>query len=178
MFCPVNFNHYKDKIWCDVITMNVGQVILGRPWFDKNVTICDRSNMCQFEHKGKQIKLLLLRPKTGQPKQTPTLALLPTLPFSSLIATVISLPPTSYAYLVRKLLPPLPSTPSRECTFKSASASHKHVHKLHKEISDGNKQSNMKPTLRTDSRKIFKTFNVGDLCDGSDLSETVFFGNC
>jgi len=28
---PVNFNHYKDNIWCDVITMNVGQVILGRP---------------------------------------------------------------------------------------------------------------------------------------------------
>jgi len=35
----VNFNYYKDKIWCDVITLNVGQVILGRPWFDKNVTI-------------------------------------------------------------------------------------------------------------------------------------------
>ena len=28
---PVSFNHYKDKIWCDVITMNVSQVILGRP---------------------------------------------------------------------------------------------------------------------------------------------------
>ena len=33
---PVSFNYYKDKIWCDVITMNVGQVILGRLWlFDK-----------------------------------------------------------------------------------------------------------------------------------------------
>jgi len=42
----VNFNHHKDKIWCDV-TMNVGQVILSRPWlFDKKVTIYDRSNMC------------------------------------------------------------------------------------------------------------------------------------
>jgi len=28
---PISFNYYKDKIWCDVITMNVGQVMLGRP---------------------------------------------------------------------------------------------------------------------------------------------------
>jgi len=64
-----------------VITMNVGQIILGRLWlFDKNVTIYDRSNIGQFEHEGKQIKLLLLRLKTGQPKQTSTLALLPTPP--------------------------------------------------------------------------------------------------
>jgi len=45
--------------------MNVGQVILGSPWFDKNVTIYSWSNMCQFEYEGKQIKLLLLRPKIG-----------------------------------------------------------------------------------------------------------------
>ena len=24
---PVNFNLYKDKIWCDVVTINVGQII-------------------------------------------------------------------------------------------------------------------------------------------------------
>jgi len=29
-FVPVDFNLYKDKIWCDV-TMNVGQIILSRP---------------------------------------------------------------------------------------------------------------------------------------------------
>jgi len=52
--------------------MNAGQIILGRPWlFDKNDTIYGRSNMCHFEHEGKQIKLLPLRPKTGQPQQTP-----------------------------------------------------------------------------------------------------------
>ena len=55
-----------------MITLNVGQVIIGRPWlFDKNVTIYGRSNMCQFEHEGKQIKLLPLRPKTGQPQERP-----------------------------------------------------------------------------------------------------------
>ena len=62
---PINFNHYKDKIWCDVITMSMSQVILGRPQlFDKNITIYGQSNMCQFEHDGKQIKLLSFRPKT------------------------------------------------------------------------------------------------------------------
>ena len=101
---PDNFTHYKDKIWCDVIIINVGEVILGKPWlFDKNVTTYDRSNMCQFEHE--QIKLLYLRPKTGQPKKTSTLALLPTPPYPPLIAIVHSLSPINHAYPVRKLLP-------------------------------------------------------------------------
>jgi len=34
------------------------------------------------------------------------------------------------------------------------------VYKLHKKISDENKERNVKPTLRVDSRKIF--FNVGE----------------
>jgi len=144
----VNFNHYKYKILCDVNTMNVGQVMLGRSWlFDKNVTIYGRSNMCQFENKGKQIKLLPLRPTIGQPRQIFTLALLPTPPSLPIMAIALSLSPTSHAYPVRKLLPPLLPTPSYYQVFESASASHKHVHKLHKEISDENKQSNVKPTL-------------------------------
>jgi len=49
---------------CDVVTMDMGQTILGRSWlFDKDVTIYDRFNMCQFEHKGKKIKLFFLRPQ-------------------------------------------------------------------------------------------------------------------
>jgi len=67
--------------------MNVGQVILGRPWFDKNITIYGRSNMCQFEHEGKHIKLLPLRSKTEHSKQTFTLALLLTPLSPPLIAT-------------------------------------------------------------------------------------------
>ena len=56
------------------------------------------------------------------------------------------------------------STLSHYRAFESAPAfaSHKHVHKLHKDISDRNKWSNVKPTLRTDSRKKFKICNVGD----------------
>ena len=38
--------------------MDVGQIILGRPWlYDNDVTIHGRSNMCRFEHEGKKIKL-------------------------------------------------------------------------------------------------------------------------
>jgi len=123
--------------------MNVDQVILGRSWlFDKNITIYGRSNMCQFEHEGKQIKLLSLRLKTEQPKQISTLALLPTStsPTSPLIATVTSLSSTSHACHVHKSLPPLLLTPSHYKEFKSVTAfvSHKHVHKLHKEISNVN----------------------------------------
>ena len=37
---PVQFVTYKDKIWCDVITMDAGHVILSRPWlFDMDVTL-------------------------------------------------------------------------------------------------------------------------------------------
>ena len=47
--CPGRLYIYKDKIWCDVVTMDVGQIILSRLWlFDKDVTIYDPSNMCQF----------------------------------------------------------------------------------------------------------------------------------
>ena len=96
--------------------------------------------MCQFEYKGEQIKLLPLRPKTGQLKLTFTLILLSTPLSPPLIATASSLSPTSHAYLIRKLLPLLLSRPSHYKVFESAFASHKHVHKLHKGISDGNKQ--------------------------------------
>ena len=92
------------------------------------------------------------------------LALLSTPPSPPLIATAHFLSPTSHTYPVRKPLPFFLPTPShhRVFEFASAFASHKYVHKLHKKISDGNKRSNVKPTLRTVSRKIFKTFNVGD----------------
>jgi len=56
-----------------MVTMNVGQIIVSRHWlFDKNVTIYGRSNICQFEHKSKKIKLLPLRLQIGQPEQMPT----------------------------------------------------------------------------------------------------------
>ena len=56
---PIEFTIYKDKIWCNAVTMNVGQIILGRPGlFDNDVHIYGRSNMCFFEHEGKKVRVL------------------------------------------------------------------------------------------------------------------------
>ena len=56
---------YKDEIWCDVILMDVGHLILGRPWlFDMDVTLFGCSNSCSFEFNGKRIKLNPVQPKT------------------------------------------------------------------------------------------------------------------
>jgi hypothetical protein len=60
---PIQFLEYKDHIWCDVIPMDVGHVILGQPWlFDLDVTIHGRSNSCSFVFKGKKIHLNPLPP--------------------------------------------------------------------------------------------------------------------
>ena len=67
---PIEFIIYKDKIWCDVVTMDVGQIILGRPWlFDNDVHIYGRLNMWFFEHKGKKVKLLPSQPKNNVVEQ-------------------------------------------------------------------------------------------------------------
>ncbi|KAF5463711.1 hypothetical protein F2P56_013855 [Juglans regia] len=61
---PIQFLEYKDRIWCDVIPIDVGHVILGRPWlFNLDVTIHGRSNSCFFVFNGKKIHLNPLRSK-------------------------------------------------------------------------------------------------------------------
>jgi hypothetical protein len=60
----IQFMSYKDEIWCDVILMDVGHTILGRPWlYDLDVTIYGRTNSCSFTFKGKKIKLNPLQPR-------------------------------------------------------------------------------------------------------------------
>ena len=61
---PLQFLTYKAKIWCDVIPMNVGHIILGKPWlYDLDVTLHRRSNSCSFMFEGKKIVLNPLKPK-------------------------------------------------------------------------------------------------------------------
>uniref|UniRef100_A0A2N9FGZ1 RNA-directed DNA polymerase n=1 Tax=Fagus sylvatica TaxID=28930 RepID=A0A2N9FGZ1_FAGSY len=60
----IQFLTYKDDIWCDVLPMDVGHIILGRPWlYDLDVTLHGRSNSCSFVFEGKKIKLTSLQPK-------------------------------------------------------------------------------------------------------------------
>ena len=55
--------------------MNVGHVILGRPWlYEKDVTIYGQSNMCQFEHEDKKIKLSPREPKVEPSEHKPAAA--------------------------------------------------------------------------------------------------------
>ena len=68
----IQFATYSNKIWCDVVTMDVSHIILGRPWlYDQDVTIYGRSNSCSFVHEGKKVKLASLRPAPSpETKQT------------------------------------------------------------------------------------------------------------
>lgn len=64
---PIELYSYKDTIWCDVIPMNIGCIILG--WsllYDLDVTLYGRSNTCVFKFKGKKI-----RPVPKAPKDEP-----------------------------------------------------------------------------------------------------------
>jgi hypothetical protein len=46
---------YHEEIWCDVIPIDVGHVILGRPWlYDLDITIFEGSNSYSFAFHGKK----------------------------------------------------------------------------------------------------------------------------
>ena len=60
----LQFLTYKAEIWCDVILMDVGHIIFGRPWlYDLDVTLHRRSNSYSFIFEGKKIVLNPLKPK-------------------------------------------------------------------------------------------------------------------
>jgi len=51
--------------------MNVGHIILGRPWlFDLDVTIYECTNQCSFVHNSKKVKLMSNRPKPPTREKT------------------------------------------------------------------------------------------------------------
>ena len=59
---------YQEEIWCDVISMDVGSIILGRPWlFDLDVTLFGRSNSCTFVYKVQKIRINPIEPKPKAP---------------------------------------------------------------------------------------------------------------
>ena len=56
---------HTDNVWCDILFMDVGHIILGQPWlFDLDVTIYGRTNHCLFFHNGKKVKLMPNQPKS------------------------------------------------------------------------------------------------------------------
>ncbi|XP_010551214.1 PREDICTED: uncharacterized protein LOC104821901 [Tarenaya hassleriana] len=61
---PFCIGKYKDEALCDVVPMQAGHLLLGRPWqFDTKAQHDGYSNKYSFEFKGKPIRLVPLTPK-------------------------------------------------------------------------------------------------------------------
>ncbi|XP_078445570.1 uncharacterized protein LOC144714663 [Wolffia australiana] len=47
---------YAEDVLCDVLPINVGSIILGRPWlYDHDFTLAERSNTCSFMYQGRRV---------------------------------------------------------------------------------------------------------------------------
>jgi hypothetical protein len=77
--CLVEFKigGYNDKILCDVISMDVCYLLLGRPWkYDKNVVHDGRKNTYTLEKNGRTRMLLSIKDKEVKPKLSNTVLLM------------------------------------------------------------------------------------------------------
>src|SRR3989442_3719953 len=55
---------YQDKVLCDVVPMQAGHLLLGRPWqYDRRVMHNGYSNRYSFTYKGRNVVLALLSPQ-------------------------------------------------------------------------------------------------------------------
>ncbi|PKA47968.1 hypothetical protein AXF42_Ash016315 [Apostasia shenzhenica] len=62
---PIQLGTYSKKIWCDVLLMNIANVLLGRPWiYDRDMIHYDRSNTYVFTFKRKKVKLNFTKSKS------------------------------------------------------------------------------------------------------------------
>lgn len=60
---PITIGRYTDEILCDVLPMDAGHILLGRPWqYDHKVMHDGFTNRHSFEHQGKKITLVPLSP--------------------------------------------------------------------------------------------------------------------
>ena len=57
---------YEDRVWCDVLEIDIAHILLGRPWlYDLDVTGLGRSNIYKFKFKGNKIVLKPVKPKSN-----------------------------------------------------------------------------------------------------------------
>ncbi|CAN7092682.1 unnamed protein product, partial [Brassica rapa subsp. narinosa] len=55
---------YQDQVKCDVVPMQAGHLLLGRPWqFDKETIHHGRTNIYSFTHNNKKHSLAPLSPQ-------------------------------------------------------------------------------------------------------------------
>ncbi|CAA7051431.1 unnamed protein product [Microthlaspi erraticum] len=61
---PLSIGSYEDEILCDVLPMDAGHIILGRPWqSDRRVMHDGFTNKYTFLHKGRKTTLIHLTPQ-------------------------------------------------------------------------------------------------------------------
>ena len=69
---PIQFAGYKEQIWCDVISMDIRSIILGRTWlYDRDVTLFGKSNSCTFYFEGRKIRINPMELQTRTTSQKP-----------------------------------------------------------------------------------------------------------
>ncbi|XP_078437281.1 uncharacterized protein LOC144707900 [Wolffia australiana] len=80
-YVPLKMSTYDEKVFCDVLPMKIGSIILGRPWlFDHDVQLSGRANTCSFIYGGRRlvwypsvrIPSLPTRSAPAPPRPTPT----------------------------------------------------------------------------------------------------------
>ena len=60
----LEIGNYKDRVLCDVMSVDVHHILLGRPWkYDKNVRHDGRKNIYELEKDGIKHKLIPLQVK-------------------------------------------------------------------------------------------------------------------
>lgn len=72
---PIQTGDYKDKIYCDVLPMDVARILLGHLWFyNLDVIKHGWENSYSFKYKGKNVIFRLAKPqkKDGKGKSKPS----------------------------------------------------------------------------------------------------------
>ena len=60
----IHMSSYKDRVWCDVLDIDVAHILIGRSWlYDLDVTSLDKSNTYEFKFNRKKIVLKPAKPK-------------------------------------------------------------------------------------------------------------------
>ncbi|PKA62667.1 hypothetical protein AXF42_Ash012254 [Apostasia shenzhenica] len=184
---PIQLGTYSEKIWCDVLPMNIAHVLLGRPWlYDRDVIHYGRSNTYVFTFKGKKVKLnpaksLKLKSKESSAplEQKKSLHILSSHKFEQEIKSEA----ISYALVVREKK----DVPSDDCipkevqnllsdyqdlclkelhvlyrTSEFASSFAQHIHDLHEEIKRKLFLNYAKYKINANSYTNVMKFYVGD----------------
>ena len=62
---PIHMSSHEDRVWCDVLYIDVAHILLGRPLlYDLDVINMGRSNSYELEFKEKKIVLKSAKPKS------------------------------------------------------------------------------------------------------------------